>query len=180
MLFRSLISTVDVYGDQVSNGATYVDENTYIELEDLHAYGLNRYNLETFVRGRYEERAQILRLPGLVGPGLRKNIIYDLKHDNNIGAINGSNVYQFYPMNNLWKDINLTRNIGLTNLSTEPISAAQVAEIFGKTVPSGIPTADYDMRSIAAKPFMKKDDYWYSKQEVIEAITEYKIGRAHV
>ena len=68
----------------------------------------------------------------------------------------------------------LTRNIGLTNLSTEPISAAQVAEIFGKTVPSGIPTADYDMRSVAAKPFMKKDDYWYSKQEVIEAITEYK------
>ena len=145
-----------------------------INLDGLHAYGLNRFNLETFVRGRYEERSQILRLPGLVGPGLRKNIIYDLKHDNNIDKINGSNVYQFYPMNNLWKDIDLTKNIGLTNLSTEPISSAQVAEIFGKTVPSGIPTADYDMRSISAKPFTSKDDYWYSKQEVIAAIEEYK------
>ena len=60
-----LISTVDVF--KSPNG---VDENSVIDVQDLHAYGLNRYRLEQFVAKRFPQHL-IVRLPGLVGPGLR-------------------------------------------------------------------------------------------------------------
>ncbi len=66
-----LISTSDVY--KVPLG---VDENTAIETESLHAYGLNRYLLEEKVREKYAD-AVIIRLPALFGKGIKKNFIYD-------------------------------------------------------------------------------------------------------
>lgn len=66
-----LISTVDVFRDP--NGA---DEETPIDTEGLHAYGLNRYRLERWVREHYPD-ALIIRLPGLFGKNIKKNFIYD-------------------------------------------------------------------------------------------------------
>ena len=66
-----LISTIDVFKNPVD-----VDENTAIATEGLHAYGLNRYRLEQWVRERYPE-AVIIRLPGLFGRNIKKNFIYD-------------------------------------------------------------------------------------------------------
>lgn len=66
-----LISTVDVYKVPVG-----VDEDTPIKTEDLHAYGLNRYYLEQWVRREFPAAA-IVRLPGLYGRGIKKNFIYD-------------------------------------------------------------------------------------------------------
>ena len=69
-----LISTVDVYKNPVK-----VDEDTEIVTEGLHAYGLDRYLLEQWVREHYED-ALIIRLPGLFGRNLKKNFIYDFIH----------------------------------------------------------------------------------------------------
>lgn len=66
-----LISTVDVFKNPVD-----VDEDTKIEINGLHAYGLNRYKLECWVRENYQN-ALIVRLPGLFGVNLKKNFIYD-------------------------------------------------------------------------------------------------------
>ena len=66
-----LISTADVYRDP-----TGVDEATVIATDGLHAYGLNRYLLEQWVRDAYPN-ATIVRLPGLYGAGIKKNFIYD-------------------------------------------------------------------------------------------------------
>ena len=66
-----LISTIDVF--KVPAG---VDENTAVDTEGLHAYGFNRYLLECHVRERYPD-ALIVRLPGLFGNNIRKNLIYD-------------------------------------------------------------------------------------------------------
>ncbi|MEO5902437.1 MAG: NAD-dependent epimerase/dehydratase family protein, partial [Gemmatimonadaceae bacterium] len=65
-----LISTVDVFADPEN-----VDELSEVTLEDLHAYGRNRRHLETFVVDRFP--TIILRLPGVYGHGLRKNVIHD-------------------------------------------------------------------------------------------------------
>lgn len=46
-----------------------------------------------------------VRLPGLVGPGLRKNVLFDFLNDNNLHAIDSRGIFQFYPMVNLWYDI---------------------------------------------------------------------------
>lgn len=67
-----LISTIDVYKNPVN-----VDENSKIDTEDLHPYGLNRYYLEQWVEEKFED-CLIVRLPGLYGENLKKNFIYDL------------------------------------------------------------------------------------------------------
>lgn len=69
-----LISTVDVYKNPL-----HVDENTIIETDNLHPYGLHRYYLEEWVRDRYPD-SLIVRLPALYGINLKKNFIYDLIH----------------------------------------------------------------------------------------------------
>jgi nucleoside-diphosphate-sugar epimerase len=66
-----LISTIDVFKNPQG-----VDENSAIDTEDLHAYGLNRYKLELWVREKYPD-ALIIRLPGLFGKNIKKNFIYD-------------------------------------------------------------------------------------------------------
>lgn len=69
-----LISTVDVLKVPVG-----VNEDAEIDCDDLHAYGLNRYRLECWVRENYPD-ALIIRLPGLFGKNLKKNFIYDFIH----------------------------------------------------------------------------------------------------
>ena len=56
-----------------------MDEHTEIDCEGLHAYGLNRYCLECWVREQYPD-ALIIRLPGLFGQNIKKNFIYDYIH----------------------------------------------------------------------------------------------------
>ena len=50
----------------------------------------------------------IIRLPALVGEGLKKNALFDIKNNNNVDLIDSRNSYQFYPLKNLWKDIKKT------------------------------------------------------------------------
>lgn len=69
-----LISTVDVWKTPVD-----VNEDDVIDCEGLHAYGLNRYRLECWVRENYPD-ALIIRLPGLFGINIKKNFIYDYIH----------------------------------------------------------------------------------------------------
>lgn len=66
-----LISTIDVF-----KCPQKVDENTPVEVDGLHAYGLNRYRLECWVREAHPD-ALIIRLPGLFGKNIKKNFIYD-------------------------------------------------------------------------------------------------------
>ncbi len=66
-----LISTIDVF-----KMPKIVDENTEIDTEDLHPYGLNRYRLEQMMREDFPD-ALIIRLPGLFGKNIKKNFIYD-------------------------------------------------------------------------------------------------------
>lgn len=67
-----LISTIDVYKNP--NGA---DEDTDIDTDNLHPYGLNRYRLEQWVQENIENY-HIVRLPGLFGRNIKKNFIFDL------------------------------------------------------------------------------------------------------
>ena len=67
-----LISTIDVFPDPVG-----VCEKDPVNTEGLHAYGLNRYRLEEWVRENCPD-ALIIRLPGLFGRNIKKNFIYDL------------------------------------------------------------------------------------------------------
>jgi nucleoside-diphosphate-sugar epimerase len=167
-----LISTVDVFARPAE-----VDEDSPVTDEGLHAYGRHRLMLERFVESRFERRS-IVRLPGLVGPGLRKNVIYDLHHGNNLDAIDSRSIYQFYPMVNLWADLQvaLANDLPLVHLTSEPTSVADVAtEGFGVRIDQrrqGEP-ARYEMRSRHAGLFGAAGTYQYSRREVLTAVRAY-------
>lgn len=167
-----LISTVDVFAKPIG-----VDEGTTVVKEGLHAYGLHRRLLEEFVEDRFAQHL-VVRLPGLVGPGLRKNVIFDFLNDNNVGAIDSRGIFQFYPMVNLWYDIGTALDAGLklVHLTAEPISVADVsAQGFGRPfdrVQEGRP-AIYDLRSRHAALFGGDDCYQYSRRETLQAIRAY-------
>jgi dTDP-4-dehydrorhamnose reductase len=167
-----LISTVDVFKEP-----TGVDESTKVEEDGLHAYGLHRRYLEKFVEKQFPNHL-IVRLPGLVGPGLRKNVIYDFLNNNNLDAIDSRGIFQFYPMVNLWYDIQtaLKANLPLVHLTAEPISVADVSQMgFGRPFTQTLdkPPARYDMQTRYANLFGSFGRYQYSARETIQAIRAY-------
>lgn len=167
-----LISTVDVFRSPID-----VDEQTLVTEEDLHAYGLHRRRLEKFVENHFPEHL-IVRLPGLVGPGLQKNIIFDFLNQNNLHVIDSRNVFQFYPMVNLWYDIQtaLKARLRLVHLTSEPISVESVArDCFGREFNNELPTTPvaYSMKTMHASTFGGSGIYQYSLRETIQAIRAY-------
>ncbi len=167
-----LISTVDVFKDPV-----LVDEDAPLPQEGLQAYGLHRRRLEQFIERRFPEHL-IIRLPGLVGPGLRKNIIYDLLHDHNVHLIDSRGVFQFYPMVNLWSDIQtaLRAQLKLLHLTAEPVSVRDIAESgFGRSLDQTLekPPVRYDFQTKYAALLGGQGRYHYSQRETLQAIRAY-------
>ena len=168
-----LVSTVDVFAD--SRGA---DEEADPTLAPTSAYGRNRLWLEGRVRRRFPS-ALVVRLPGLVGPGLRKNAIFDLRNDNNLATIDSRSVYQFYPMVNFWHDLQtaLAAGLSLVHLTAAPVSVEEVArDGFGRdfrnTVEGRVP-ASYDFKSRHAALFGGRGAYQYDRRESLIAIRAY-------
>ncbi|RWA52700.1 pyridine nucleotide transhydrogenase [Cupriavidus sp. UYMSc13B] len=167
-----LISTVDVF-----KCPARVDESSPVEKEGLNAYGLHRRMLEEFVESHFPNHL-IVRLPGLVGPGLRKNVVFDFLNDNNVGAIDSRSIFQFYPMVNLWYDIKqaMAAGLGLVHLTAEPVSVADVAvHGFGKLFdnPIGATVAQYDFRTRHAGIFGASGAYQYDRRATLQAIRAY-------
>lgn len=169
-----LISTVDVFKNPVG-----VDESSPVDETDLHPYGLHRRTLERFVEAKFAEHL-IVRLPGLVGPCLRKNAVYDLLHGNNIEALDSRAVFQFYPMVNLKHDIDTAwqERLNLVHLTSAPISVGEIADLgFNRKLPGGeffppVPVK-YDFKSHHAGKFGGGYGYQYTKKEVLLAIRAY-------
>jgi nucleoside-diphosphate-sugar epimerase len=168
-----LISTVGVY--KSPNGA---DEDTAIETDGLLPYGANRYHLEQYCNEHFD--TTIVRLPGLFGNGLKKNVIFDLLHDNNVDRIHYAGVYQYYNLDNIWKDIQvaLDNNLKLVNLAAEPVRTDEVAKhAFGiedfTNEPEDLKPAFWDMHSKHAALYGGEGAYLYSKQATLDGIKAF-------
>lgn len=167
-----LISTVDVFNKPID-----VDEDTLVDEVNLAPYGLHRRMLEKFVECHFSDYL-IIRLPGLVGPGLRKNVIFDFLNDNNLHLIESRGVFQFYPMVNLWFDIQTALKLGLkiVHLTAEPISVAELATNgFSKEFNQSLVLlpASYNFKSKYAGAFGGESVYQYNKRETIQAVRSY-------
>lgn len=168
----ALISTVDVYPRP-----EMVDEDVAIDAAEGSAYGRHRRALEEFCRQRFA--ATVVRLPLLFGPGLNKNVLFDLLIDHQVENIHPDGVFQFYAAAHLWRDVNiaLERGLPLLNLACEPIAIRELAlHCFGRELTSypSAPPAIYDVRSKYApawggQPF----GYLYSKQRVLGEISDF-------
>jgi dTDP-4-dehydrorhamnose reductase len=168
-----LISTVDVFETPLG-----VDEDSIPQQDNQNAYGRNRRFLELEFK-RIFQGALIIRLPGLVGMGLRKNALFDLKHDNQVYKLNVDSVFQFYPMENLWADISLAVNndLRVLHLASEPVSLGEIAKsIFGVQLRSMPLPAKYDFQTKLANLWGKNARYQYSTEQTFSAIREYSLS----
>jgi nucleoside-diphosphate-sugar epimerase len=86
-----LFSTIDVY----NNTPLLSDENTTINIGSL-SYGTNRFLFELLVSEFIEtDNLQIFRLPALFSKNIKKNVLYDLIHNNNVNQINVNSAFQW-------------------------------------------------------------------------------------
>lgn len=174
-----LISTIDVY-ENVDNGN---DEDYKINYEKNHTYGKNRFLFEEYIKKKFDNY-NIIRLPGLFGKGLKKNIIFDLINNNNVNNIKVNSSFQWYYLNWLKKDIDLIlkNNIKECNLFTEPIDTIEVIKIFRNIYNIdynlGLENGDnkiikYNLFTKNYNIFNNKKNYICDKKEVVKAINEY-------
>jgi nucleoside-diphosphate-sugar epimerase len=175
-----LISTVDVYPRPIN-----VDETSIIDPAQGHPYGQNRLRLEQVARDIFPS-VTVLRLPGLFGLGLRKNVIYDFLTDNQVDRIHSEGVFQFYNMDYLAKDIRQCQEQGidLLNVATEPVSVRELAQAaFGRDFDNntGSSPARYDFRTMHSSNWGRSDGYLYGKEDVLKDMgrfVESERGRA--
>jgi len=167
-----VLSSVDVY--PVVSG---VDESFDCASLPNHAYGTNRLYFENAVKSHFNNTV-IARISGVFGPGLKKNVIYDLIHDNCLDAINPNSSFQYYDVKNLWNDLQVLVSGGVTlaNLVTEPVRTADVVSaIFpGKQVGAACgPEAHYDIRTRYGTLFNRPDGYLRTSDEVLAGLASF-------
>lgn len=169
-----LISTLNVY--QRPQG---VNEDDPIDETALQPYGRHRYLLERFVVEHFPHNL-IVRLPGIFGPGLKKNFLFDLREHNSefLAKVHVRSIVQFYDLKYLWSDIQraMQHKISLLNMATEPLLLQKISrEIFGyefKGRTEG-PVYHDDMRSKYGKLWGTETPYLYSSEQVMEDLRSF-------
>lgn len=166
------ISTVDVY-----KHPNDVNEDTVIDVRALDPYGKHRREAELFVQQQFPQHC-IVRLPGLFGSGLKKNMLYDLLAHSSQSHTHRESVFQFYDLSRLWSDIQiaLNRNLPLVNFATEPVATTEVARAaFGVpfTNITEKPPVSYDIHSKYAAMFGGEGHYFYSRKETLDRIKAF-------
>lgn len=171
----TLISTVDVYPTPV--GVTERDEP---DRAAGQPYGRHRLAVEDCVRARFPQ-VHVVRLPGLFGAGLKKNIIFDMMTDNNLAVINPASSFQWYDLTRLSVDIVRMEAEGLPvlNMAAEPVPTEEIRARFFPDKQIGAqaaPVAAYDMRSIHAAAFGAAGDYQIEASEVMQRLHAFLDG----
>ena len=137
------ISSADVYADLANPGAT--SEESPVDVAKVSNYGLHKLMAEELVR-HYASRWLIVRLAGMVGPGLRKNPVFDILHDLPL-RIHPDSQYQFAATDvvaeSVWRlvergEVNQVFNVCGRGL----ISPRQIAEVAGRKLDLSLLAAD--------------------------------------
>ncbi len=115
-----LISTIDVYGEGEGKHEGDVRRPS-------SAYGVNRAWLEDAMLKEFGDRLSVFRLPSLFGPGLRKNVLFDVLSGNQL-EVNLADEHQWYDTAWLgWHiSVGLIKPKAETNLFTPPITNAEM------------------------------------------------------
>lgn len=143
-----LISTIDIYFN--------------------HSYGTNRLLLEKFVKKKFKNY-HIFRLPGVFGAGLKKNIIFDLINNKNLQNIFLNDVFQWYDLSLLGKDLSklIKNKKKIYELYSEPIVNFEILKFFKKIKikkKRNIPII-YN--------FEPKNGFFYTKKYILRRLKKY-------
>jgi hypothetical protein len=158
-----LFSTIDVY----TNALLLSNESTLLTF-DSPGYGANRYIFELFITNNLSYNSlKIIRLPSLFGPGLKKNILFDVKNNNQIEKINRNSLHQWYNMERLEKDLEKINSIDAVkfNFFPEPIETKEILE--GHVGHDG-ERFEYNFQTIHTP-----SGYWYDKDTAVKEVKEF-------
>jgi dTDP-4-dehydrorhamnose reductase len=168
-----LYSTVDVI--DTNFGVANEDCNFY----NCNPYGRNRLLLELLVSQHFP-KVQIIRLPGLFGNGLKKNLIYDLKHKrfDQFKKYNPLSKFQFYSIkhSDLLIEKVITSKLPLVHITSETIS---VEELFYQIAPDCLGLLNNNAKIInyqVETKFPHINPSSFSKAELLLEIMEYVIS----
>lgn len=118
-----LYSTIDVY----LHSPSLADERYFPRMQGVD-YGSNRFLFETLVKSLPMKEIKTIRLPALFHRLIKKNILFDLLHNNNIDKINGNSFYQWYNLNHLWEDTQNAPANRIVNLFPAPVDTTILLE----------------------------------------------------
>lgn len=170
-----LISTVDVY-----ETPNKVDETSPVGWNQPQAYGAHRAWFEAFFRSHYPS-VTILRLPGLFAPDVRKNLIHDLLHNRRDYwvQVNPESRFQFFDTTQTWRITHQAMDAGIPtlNVAVEPVTAQQVADIFGATLHGTNPPVQYDMRTQHDNALGGANGYLFNADTVLQQIAALREGQ---
>jgi hypothetical protein len=128
-------------------------------------YATNRKFLEEQVQTL--PNYNIIRLCSLIGPSIKKNILYDLKHNQYLEQINLQDQCQWYPLDQLSLDIEkiISKNQSMVNLVSEPVENLEIVNKFASD--------KQFLMSPGQKNYYNLQPYYYSKRHVFEAMEKY-------
>ncbi|MBS6019659.1 MAG: hypothetical protein KH846_05600 [Leptotrichia wadei] len=116
---------------------------------------------------------------------IEKEILKEKFKNLNFTALNftdSRSQYQFYPLNRLWKDINicLKNDIKLWHPATEPITSKEIYEyVVGQEFSNkleGVPIC-YDYKTLFYKVFSGENGYILNKNQVLKKIKEFVLSQ---
>lgn len=123
-----LFSTIDVYTDSpLESNEHYAPNITEFN------YGTNRRLFEIMVSQMLTyNNLKIFRLPALFGKHIKKNILFDLLNNNQVHKIKTKSTFQWYDLNDLYKDVQdrLLLSPKIFNLFPEPMSTRRILDLF--------------------------------------------------
>jgi hypothetical protein len=162
-----LISTIDIY----CNSPLGSNEDL-LPTFDHPSYGGNRFLFEDKVHHRLSyDNLKIFRLPALYGEHLKKNVIFDVLHDNNVDSINTNSSYQWYDVSDLNSDIEKYENDERMcfNLFPEPLPTPELFRVLkANHTGSHGERVQYDYKTT-----LSPTGYIYSKEESLQKIKEF-------
>ncbi len=165
-----------------SNSVIILERNGRLPLNNI----IIMYYYIIIIIDNYYKNYHIIRLPALFGKGLKKNIIFDLIHNNNINNINLNSKFQWYNLDWLKDDINIVinNNIRICNFFTEPIPSYEIVSlyetVFNKKLLFDIeyfntdtPQISYNCKTIYDKLFNSNNGYIKHKKTILESLKQY-------
>ena len=131
------------------------------------SYGGNRLAFENMLLDHFGEKATIIRLPGLFGPSLKKNIVYDLKNSVT-DFVKLDSKFQWLHIKRLSELLDLDLPAGMLELYPEPLHTQKLVELF---FPEQLKNCS--KAKGAQYNFVPKQGYFMTKAEVLEDLGEY-------
>lgn len=163
-----LVSTIDVY-----QPAQAVDEKCPANFDGPQAYGRNRAWFEAGFRSWFPN-SKVIRLPGLYSIDVRKNLVHDLIHGkrDQLARVHRASTYQFLDVRMVWAFVEwlIESDIDLVNMVGEPVTAGEIADLFGEELSDQAERIRYDVKSIFAGTYGGDGGYMFSRQQTLEGI----------